>query len=292
MISEELIPAIRRSVARSLYNGGMSQGVISSLIGTSQAMVSKYVKSEAKPEESLRVLVEEISSEITTAAMAGEGTVELTERLNIDVLKALERGRLCKRHKEMSAPSDCKICLRGSSSGDRSSVIRDLNLSAIYLESNPIPLLIPAVKVNVAQAVEDAETIDDIASFPGRISFHGGRVNHLPPDFGISQHLASVLLSVLRSGERYRSVINLRFDESVKKTLEKMGQPPLHIARSDKDVLDTLEERGGGKNGLVADPGDFGIEPCLYIFGISALDVVRRASIIHDHLERLSEVRS
>ena len=275
VISEELIPAVRRKVARTLYERGRSQSEISSLIGTSQAMVSKYVQSKQETPRRLVGLTDEISNEISTAALAGEDPLELTERLNIRILEAMERGRLCPRHKQRSAPGSCRACFHLSTTPGRGQILKDLNLSVEYLDVNPIPDLIPAVKVNIAQAVEDAENGEDVASFPGRISFHGGKANHLSPDFGVSGHLASILLAAMDTNGDIKAVINLRYQDELKEIID--GMAPLYFERDDEDLPDWIRKVGLGNDALLVDPGDFGIEPCLYVFGSTALDVVRRA---------------
>lgn len=284
IISDEVIPRVRKKVAQELYDNRMSQDEIAQVMGTSQAMISKYLRERKEPVRSLEAVIDDVSLELSVATLSGEDSLSLTGRFNSLLLKALADGRICERHNEKYSLPGCTACFEVIGSSDRGLVLKDLTTAASYLGVRPISDLVPAVKINIAQMVGSAGTMEDVASFPGRISYHDGKVNYLPPEFGASGHLAGILLAACGDNEEIRAVINLRYDEEIGSALEGMGIESLAIDRSGPNPDDQIAEMKLERIRAVVDPGDFGIEPCLYIFGSSALEVVSTAYGIQEKL--------
>jgi hypothetical protein len=139
--------------------------------------------------------------------------------------------------------------------------------------------------VNLAYALEGAASREEVASFPGRLPDVEGRFREVRgPEFGASHHLSSILLSALRSDRRNRAVINLRFSPQVSSALRKLGWEYTTLEKGRGKGKDGPPKVVTGKDQLVVDPGDFGIEPCLYIFGASPLEVVSRTYDLNNAL--------
>ena len=81
----------------------------------------------------------------------------------------------------------------------------------------------------------------------------------------------------MRFDPSLRSVISLAFNDPVRFALKEGGQSFLELDRRSDILEDLLGKQGSGASGIVVDPGDFGIEPCLYIFGSSPLEISARA---------------
>jgi predicted fused transcriptional regulator/phosphomethylpyrimidine kinase len=128
--------------------------------------------------------------------------------------------------------------------------------------------------VNIAQAVEGAFSKEEVASFPGRLMERNGRITGaLPAEFGASRHLANTLLWAMEGHPEVRSVINLGFCQGTERILESRGSL-LVLDRNTGSMEGVLKDRTGESLRYLVDPGDFGVEPCLYIFGRSSRDVV------------------
>jgi predicted fused transcriptional regulator/phosphomethylpyrimidine kinase/predicted transcriptional regulator len=284
IIADEIIPHVRKRVAQELYQNSMSQDEIASVMGTSQAMISKYLRDHKSPVETLEHVIEDVSRELTVAALSGEDSTLLTTRFNSLLFHALAEGRICARHNDKYSLPGCKACFELIGPSDRGLVLRDLGTAASYFDVKPIPDLIPAVKINIAQIVNSSGKVDDIASFPGRISFHEGKVNFMAPEFGASGHLAGILSAACQGSEEVRAVINLRYDPDIGIALEAAGMSWYDVDRSGKSPEDQIRSMDLERTTAVVDPGDFGIEPCLYVFGGSALEVVSTAYEIQESL--------
>ncbi|MGA1821772.1 MAG: thiamine-phosphate synthase family protein [Thermoplasmatota archaeon] len=284
ILSDEIIPQVRKRVALDLYDNGMSQDRIAIVMGTSQAMISKYLRDNKEPAESLAAVVEDLSRELSVAALSGEDSMMLTRRFSSLLFKVMAEGRICDRHNEKFPLAGCTACFEIIDQSDRGSVLRDLATAVSYIGIRPIPDLVPAVKINIAQMMATSRINDDVASFPGRISFHDGKTNHLPPEFGSSSHLAGILLAAGRNNSDIRAVVNLKYDDRIGSVLEEIGIEVRRIKRDDKTPEDQILNMELERSSAVVDPGDFGIEPCLYIFGGSALEVVSKACGIQENL--------
>lgn len=278
IIVEEVLPEVRRRMAVLLYSEGMSQETISQLLGTSQAMVSRYLRQRTELHSDLEPMVQMITNELTAAASAGEGSEQLTDRFCLSVDRALSKGLLDARYRSRFGREPCRGCIGALKEGGRVKVLEDLEKAVSYLRTHPIPNLVPALKVNIASGVEQAESIDDIASYPGRLPDRRGKITDpLPPEFGASRHLAALLLTAMRFDPSLRSVISLAFNEKVRFALKENDRSFKELDRSSSTIEELLEKDGPGASGIVVDPGDFGIEPCLYIFGSSPLEISARA---------------
>jgi len=278
IIVEEVLPEVRRRMAVLLYSEGMSQENISQLLGTSQAMVSRYLRQGSELHLDLEPMVRMITNELTAAASTGEGPEQLTDRFCVSLDRSISRGMLDDRYRSRFGREPGRACMGMLREGGRIKVLEDLEKAIVYLRKHRIPHLVPALKVNIASAIEMAEGTEDIASYPGRLPDRGGRISDpLPPEFGASRHLAPLLLAAMRSDPSLRSVISLAFNDTVRSALNESGQSFLELDRRSEKLEDLLGNHGAGTSGIVVDPGDFGIEPCLYIFGSSPLEISARA---------------
>ena len=289
IIVEEILPEVRRRMARSLYEEGMTQGRIAILLGTSQAMVSRYLGQTGSTPEELIPIVERLSRELIVAASAGDGPEELTDRFCLIVDRCISDGLLDERYRTRFGREPCRICMGNDpEKGGRIQMLEDMRTAVQFLRSHSIKDLIPALKVNFAYGTVNAVSEQEVVSFPGRLPDRNGMIQEpMPPEFGASKHLASVLLSAMKNDRSIRAVISLAFNEKVKTAVKGLNPAPQIIDRSEAGLIELLERKGPGDSGLLVDPGDFGIEPCLYIFGSSPLDVV---SVAVDLQKRIGDM--
>jgi XRE family transcriptional regulator, thiamine biosynthesis regulator len=281
VIVEEVLPEVRRSLAKDLYSQGMSQETISSILGVSQAMVSKYLKEDPNRPGSLHLAVESLSRSLSVYAMQGASPDEMTEMFCRGCSDLLCSDALARRYAERFPGSRFTRCDRSSGHDDRSMVLVELEASIKYLSKYPIGQLIPAVKMNIAQCVRDAGDRGDVASFPGRIQDVDGTINQiLPPRFGASKHLADFLLEAHSYDPSILAVANTRLSNEVRMAFFKLGIELSYLERGPVGIMPFGDQVKEGSR-VLADPGDFGIEPCLYVLGRSSLELTRTLVDVH-----------
>jgi hypothetical protein len=287
VVVEELLPEVRRRVARSLNSSGWSQSRIGEKLGISQAMVSRYLREDGACPGSLEGMRDLIYREILGAILAGRDRSEVSERFCHLVRTCTAEGMMDERFRERyghDPPVDCFDPLTNRS--PRMLALEDLSDALSILEGKDITPLVPAIKVNIARAVHGARTNDEIASFPGRLMDRRGRITGASePEFGASRHLAQTLLHAIKGNKEVSAAINLGYGPDVASILEsRTGVVILERTRS--GIGEILENPPEGGIRYLVDPGDFGVEPCLYILGRSAREVAVLALEIMEDMDK------
>jgi hydroxymethylpyrimidine/phosphomethylpyrimidine kinase len=176
-----------------------------------------------------------------------------------------------------------------SREADRYRVVGSLKKALHTLEGKGIGDLIPEVRSNLGYGLPYAETVDDVAAFPGRITRVGESIATVAEAvFGGSRHVAKIILTVMRRDPEFRSAMNIRFSEEIILVCEKAGLEVRHFDRSEEpeDVKEregsTLEwgtERvlkEGGIPDIIFDRGDMGKEPMVRVIGRDPDEIVQK----------------
>jgi predicted fused transcriptional regulator/phosphomethylpyrimidine kinase len=140
--------------------------------------------------------------------------------------------------------------------------------------------LIPAVGSNLVEATPDADSVEDVAGVPGRILDVMGRTE-IPaePEFGVSVHVATVLLAAREGGSDARAVLNVRYDDAILADLEAAGYDTVEFdpegEPSKAEVSSAVATNPSAD--VVYQTGGFGVEPIIYLLGESASDAAEMA---------------
>ncbi|MCU4718958.1 thiamine-phosphate synthase family protein [Halapricum hydrolyticum] len=281
VVVEEFLPTFRSLLAEALRERGLTQSEVADLLGISQSAVSKYVHGEVERNERLLAddRLAELVEQLADGLAAGEMTpVQALVEAEVFV-RRLERGDLLsKLHEEAFPPlaeyedefdiHDPESQLRQTEQV-RSSLRRGLR---VLENTSGFARLIPAVGSNLVECLPDANGIDDVAAVPGRILDLKGRA-HVPgkPEFGVSEHVAGVLLAARAAGSDARAALNVGYTPETVEQLEAQGlttaqfdaereaETAISEALSDEPDADVLYQTGG-----------FGVEPVVYVLGPDA----------------------
>jgi hydroxymethylpyrimidine/phosphomethylpyrimidine kinase len=154
--------------------------------------------------------------------------------------------------------------------------------------------LAPEVQSNLGYALPLAERPEEVAAFPGRlVRFLDGLRPAGAPAFGVSRHIASVILAAMSLHPELRSAMNIRFSTAL---LEKAVARGLHARSFDRSrkpaevksregsTLEwgTLEAIRGArvKPDLIYDRGEVGKEPMIRVLGTDPEDVLHKLSLL------------
>jgi hydroxymethylpyrimidine kinase/phosphomethylpyrimidine kinase len=171
----------------------------------------------------------------------------------------------------------------------RSHVLDALKAALERLKRGKIGLMIPEVQSNLGYALPYAETFQDVAAFPGRIT----RVNESiatvsGPEFGGSRHVASIILTVMRADPSYRSVMNIRFSEDIISICRHIGLRVCSFDRTNEPEEVKAQEGSSlewgtqevlnraGVPDVIFDRGDVGKEPMVRVIGKVPDEVARK----------------
>lgn len=289
LLIEEALPEIRKRVAKEMYSSGSNQVEISRLLGVSQAMVSKYLKEDRIISPQMEDYIENLTGDLTVTALSGGNKSDMTSKFcgACMIMKrnnAIDAAYLKRTGFNLPNVS----CFKIDGYNNASLVTDELVQALDYLNRHSIKDLIPAVKINIASCIKDCKGGNEVVAFPGRLTYVDGKLMEIKtPSPGSSTHLSSIICAVRKNNPGINSIINIAFNKIIKKALVNMRMKVFYI---DRKEIDPLEELGradlNGYNYLV-DPGDFGIEPCLYILGNSSLSVASRTVKIQKKIDMI-----
>ena len=287
IVVDEFLPTFRSILAEELRERGLTQSEVADLLGISQSAVSKYVHGGVEQNEALLAhrglneLVERVAEGLATGEMRSVQALVETEVF----IRELEQGGLLATLHEDAVPEladyggefsvhDPDSQLRAAER-TLSSVRRGLR---VLENTSGFATLIPAVGSNLVQVLPDGDGIDDVAAVPGRILDVKGRAT-IPgePEYGVSEHVATVILAAREAGSPAAAALNVRYDESVVDALEAAGYTAVEFdaeAAVETAIPDALADDPAAD--VVYQTGGMGVEPVVYLLGPDAVTVAER----------------
>ncbi|EMA55423.1 MULTISPECIES: thiamine-phosphate synthase family protein [Halococcus] len=278
LVVEEFLPTFRSMLAERLRERDLTQSEVASILGISQSAVSKYAHGGVARNEAVlnddrvRELADELADGLATGDLTPVGALVEVEIL----IRRLERGDLLARLHEEAVPGlaensgydvhDPDGALRAAER-TRSSVRRGLRT----LETTSgFAGLIPNVGSNLVECTPDADGIDDVAGVPGRIFDVKGRTT-VPgdPEFGVSGHVASVLLAARQNGSDARAALNLRYDAELRDRLGSLGLETVEFD-GETDTESAIASVAVAEADVLYQTGAMGIEPITYLLAPDA----------------------
>jgi predicted fused transcriptional regulator/phosphomethylpyrimidine kinase len=238
---------LKKAIAKALYKKNIDQLKISFFLKLSQPMVSNYISSNEKIPKNIKELAKNFSENITEDNSIGFHTcITLSDKL-------LEGPYYIARKNEII-------------SDEKNKIINNLTEAFYLIKDKIISGLIPEVKINIAMVKENGKTPDDVAAFLNGLIITDDKVtSYNGIHFGKSKHLSSLLL-YLKKIIDINSIMNIAFIRNIEKISFKYSYLTKDFKLSEKmKNLDILLHKG-----------DFGIEPCAYIIGNDAVDVVNK----------------
>jgi len=294
IVVEEFLPTVRSMLAADLRDRGFTQREVADALGISQSAVSKYAHGDVatsdaiSEDERVQTLVQRVGDGLATGDMS-----RVQALIEIEVLiRQLEDGDLlAERHRERMPELreyDASFDVHDPESGARtteqvrSSVRRGLR---ILRNAAGFAELVPNVGSNLVESLPDATDVEDVAGVPGRIfDVRGTATVPSDPEFGVSAHVASVLLSARAAGTTVRGAVNIRYDPTLVDDLHDAGYPTVEF-EADRDeaghdatrraVVDAVRDAAPDTPFVLYQTGGFGIEPIVYVLGADAPTVAR-----------------
>ncbi|MFB6303520.1 MAG: thiamine-phosphate synthase family protein [Haloferacaceae archaeon] len=296
IVVDEFLPTVRSMLAAELRDRGLTQREVAEALGVSQSAVSKYAhggverNAAVAEDERVRETVERVAAGLASGDLSRVGALVELEVL----VRELERGGLLATLHEAAEPAladyggfdvhDPEGGLR-TAERVRSSVRRGLRT---LTTAGGFAALVPAVGSNLVECLPDAAGVDDVAAVPGRIVDVKGRAT-VPgdPEFGVSEHVAGVLLAAREAGVGARAAVNVRYDASVVDALRDAGLTAVEFdAAVGDDAADAvraaLADRSlDGPELVLYHTGALGVEANVYVL---AADAPTAAALVRDHL--------
>jgi len=301
------LPRLRRLVARELSERyKLTQEEVAQTLGLTQASVSKYLSNMKlrETDASFEDIAKNLARSIVFSNISPK---EIILELCKSCFSLREGSFVCREHKRILPLGDeCSVCteLRNLDSmeiSERTYVLSNMERAVSLLEnSENFSIIMPELRVNLAMAVSDANDVMEVAGIPGRIVLVRGKPKAVErPAFNVSHHIALVLLTIMKFDSNKRAVMNTRYNEEINRACQELNFSVSEFNRENapKEIIDietwgmtsAIEMVNGIVPDCISDIGAFGIEPCMYITGNDAEDVVRKALDIADELSQFNE---
>ncbi len=174
---------------------------------------------------------------------------------------------------------------------ERDEVLHILRSAVDQVTRTMHPSLIPEVGTNIVYAVRGARTTADIAAVEGRIVRAGGRVTPVGQvAFGASDHVARIVLTVMKFDPDIRSAANIRYSPEIIAVVEDLflevcsfdrGQEPPGTKTMDWGVAFCCKR---GIPDVIFDTGAVGKEAMVRIIGEDPLQVATTIGTISSRI--------
>jgi hydroxymethylpyrimidine kinase/phosphomethylpyrimidine kinase len=146
------------------------------------------------------------------------------------------------------------------------------------------PCLIPEVGMNFAFASPKAKTRNDVCAVDGRITKHKEQpALYGTIDFGVSKHVASIVLVAMSFDPTMRSAMNIRYSQKTVELCKNIGFAVGTFDRKDEPPTTSSTMEWGTKHAIttlgrvpdiIYDAGSVGKEPMIRILGKNPEDVL------------------
>ncbi len=225
------------------------------------------------------------ASAIATLLARGDTVAEAASKAKTFIHMAIQSGLSLGKGHGPTNPS--AYVLREM---ERYQVIRELKKAMEILKEGKVGRLIPEVSANLGYALPFAEGVEDVAAFPGRIvRFKDSVTTYSDPEFGASQHVANIILTVMKFDPEYCSAMNIRYSRETITQLERKGFLAGHFDRrlepkKVKEQEGSSLEWGVGEvlrkmkrvPDFIYDEGGVGKEPMVRVLGGNPMEVIQK----------------
>ncbi len=261
LIEESKIPEIRSILCHKLNLKGCTQSEISSILKITQPMVSKYLSEKHKKskenKQSKEKNIDDFSEKILVMA-------EKTKSLGFSL--AITEAQITNSEYFLSTEENILT-------HEKSEILNNIHNAAVLLELKDLSLIVSNVKMNIAMAEKNAQKKEQIASIPGGIIIANSHLlMYSEPEFNASRHLSEILLYIRNTDDKIHAIMNIKYSPEILAAIKKLKLSHSFLTEDykikqtkNKKSLDALIHKGS-----------FGIEPCTYILGESAVESVKK----------------
>lgn len=271
-------------VAKNLLSSGWSQAEVAEILGTTQSTISRQI---LRPLPSLSGSADEITidrwaNELSQSLLQLGPTTEVIRQRFVTEFQLT--GNQVIRFDTSLTGMDL------DEDQIRTALLRRLEWSCSRLSFETINNFLPAVGVNIAACPPDAEDINDVCAFPGRLTTVSGGIRPIEAAaYGASKHLASVLLRARKKDSDKGAILNLHPLMKRANNAE-VNMKAIENACEELELSCTTSKRGDVSVNtdfidVIIDSGDFGWEPTMYVLASNPLELVDKTHQLLAKLE-------
>jgi hydroxymethylpyrimidine/phosphomethylpyrimidine kinase len=169
-------------------------------------------------------------------------------------------------------------------------MLKEMETAIEGLKEAKIGILIPEVQSNMAYALPDAKGFEDVMAVPGRIIKFGENIVTISrPEFGVSRHIASIVLTAIRHDASKRAVMNIKYSPEIIKACQRLNLRICSFNRKDEPKKLKLKEGSSLEWGtekvikesdaipdIIYDTGDIGKEAMIRVIAENPKEICKK----------------
>lgn len=174
-------------------------------------------------------------------------------------------------------------------------IINQIKAIFKFIQLKKFCKLIPEVRTNIAGALKNAKSKEDVAGIDGRITI----VNGMPKAageirFGVAEHTARLVLTAKEFDKSINFVMNLKYSPKMIKEIQKETDLKLKEIFREKEPQETKDkeystmqwlikeslDEDGRIPDIIWDKGSIGKEPMIRLFGKDSVDIIKKLAKI------------
>jgi hydroxymethylpyrimidine kinase/phosphomethylpyrimidine kinase len=178
--------------------------------------------------------------------------------------------------------------------GEKWQVLQAMHMAAERLRTLDVAELIPAVQMNLCYALRAAHDTQDVATFPGRIGQHAGKICFRGmPEFSASSDVARFCLACMKHYPHLRAGMSIRYNETTIAKARNCGMTVIFRGRTkERDDLERPEDKGldplvdaalseaRTPPDIICDLGNIGKEPIIGLFARNPRELITKLEMI------------
>lgn len=225
-----------------------------------------------------------LSALITGLLALGESPVDAVEKAKYIVWSMIQQGYSPGKGSDVLNHSSAIQIPPLLRSNEKFSVWLELKTAIETMVSFLPPGYIPEVGMNFVYARPNAKTRNDVCAVDGRITKHKERPSLCGTiDFGVSKHVASIVLAAMSFDTTMRSAVNIRYSQKTVELCKKIGFAVGTFDRKDEPPTAPSTMEWGTKHAItilgrvpdiIYDTGSVGKESMIRVLGKNPEDVL------------------
>ena len=232
-------------------------------------------------DERVQALADRVAEGLADGTLSRVGALVEAEVL----IRELEDGDLLARLHENAVPeladADATFAVHDAESALRTSeqvlasVRRGLR---VLTNASGFAGLIPNVGTNLVETLPDPTGIEDVAARPGRVvDVKGAATVPGDPEFGVSEHVAGILLAARAGGTDANAAVNVAYDDEILAAFSEAGYATVEFEAGEDAVESAVAtaDLEAGEPFVLYQTGAHGVEAITYVLGPDAPSVAR-----------------
>ncbi len=293
-VASSMLPNLRIRVAHILKEQGLTQMEIAEIFSVKQPVIQSYLKRKVTClDDPLEMHLSLYAKEIASMIMKKTSMPTIMRTICTNCKRLRIAGPICVEHKkmipELSSFQNCDICSGFGnlpSLSERTIILTEIRELIIKLSTLPqFTEWVPEIGSQVGHCVKNAQSLDDVASIPGRIIKVKNTIATVrEPEFGTSKTISPLLIKMQQLNPSITWVVSIKNKPTLSEVLKRKKKRFIITEKFDTNIAQTLpqleKERKLNNLQWLLDKGAEGYEAIAYLFASTEEEVIKEIKAV------------